>query len=69
MRLWAWQWKMQFNADKTEEVIVSTKRKKPNHTALMLGDDEVVRKTEHKHLGMILDDKLNFQRHVKEAIH
>ena len=29
--LWAWQWKMQFNADKTEEVIFSTKRNKPDH--------------------------------------
>ena len=68
VRLWAWQWKMQFNAEKTEEVIFSTKRKKPNHPALMLGGDEVVRKTEHKHLGMILDDSLNFKSHVKEAI-
>ncbi len=23
--LWAWQWKMQFNADKTKEMIFSTK--------------------------------------------
>ena len=36
VRLWAWQWKMQFNAEKTEEVIFSTKRKKPNHPALMM---------------------------------
>ena len=68
VRLWEWQWKMQFNPEKTEEVFLSTKRNMPNHTALMLGNDEVVRKTEHKHLGMILDDKLNFQSHVKEAI-
>ena len=26
VRLWAWQWKMKFNADKTEEVIFSSKR-------------------------------------------
>ena len=26
IRLWAWQWKMQFNAQKTKEVIFSTKR-------------------------------------------
>ena len=66
--LWAWQWKMQFNAEKTEEVIFSTTVKKPNHPALMLGDDEVVRKTEQKHLGTILDDKLDLQSHIKEAI-
>ena len=28
VRLWAWQWKMQFNCDKTEEVIFRSKRLK-----------------------------------------
>ena len=59
---------MQFNAEKTGEVIFSTKKKKANHPAQMLGSDEVVRKTKRKHLAMILDDKLNFQSHIKEAI-
>ena len=63
----AWQWKMQFNADKTEEVIFSKTRNKPDHPILMLGSDEVSRKNEHKHLGIILHYKLNFQRHIKEA--
>ena len=58
---------MQFNADRTEEVIFSTKRNKPYYPALMLGDDEVSRKNGHKHLGIILDDKLNFQSYIKEA--
>ena len=66
--LWAWQWRMQFNTDKTEEVIFSTKRNKPYHPVLMLGNEEVSRKNEHKHLGIMLDDKLNFQSHIKEAI-
>ena len=43
--LWAWQWKMQFNANKTEEVIFSTKRLKPPHPPLHLGDEEVTRLT------------------------
>ncbi len=59
---------MHFNADKTEEVIFSTKRSKPLYPSLTLGNDVVIRKIEHKHLGMILDKKLNFQSHVKEAI-
>ena len=29
---------------------------------------EIVAKTEHKHLGMILDSKLSFQSHVRDAI-
>ena len=68
VRLWAWQWKMKFNTDKTEEVIFSSKRTRLQHPVLMLGPDEVTNKSEHKHLGMILDSKLSFQSHVKEAI-
>ena len=68
IRLWAWQWKMGFNASKTEEVIFSTKRMKPSHPTLFLGNTEIERKSEHKHLGMILDSRLNFQSHIREAI-
>ena len=68
VRLWAWQWKMKFNTDKTEEVIFSSKRIRQQHPVLMLGPDEVTNKSEHKHLGMILDSKLSFQSHAKEAI-
>ena len=68
VRLWAWQWKMQFNTDKTEEVIFSTKLAKIAHPPLMLGTDVVKRVNEHKHLGMIFDSKLNFQSHIRAAI-
>ena len=66
--LWAWQWKMEFNADKTEEVIFSCKRNKPIHPGLKLGEEVIVSKLEHKHLGVILDSKLNFKSHIREAI-
>ena len=68
VRLWAWQWKMQFNVNKTEEVVFSCKKTKPFHPHLLLGNDEVQRKSEHKHLGMQLDSELNFLSHIKEAI-
>ena len=68
VKLWAWQWKMHFNADKTEEVIFSCKRLKPNHPPLLLGNDQVAQKMEHKHLGVILDSKLDFQSHTRQAI-
>ena len=68
VKLWAWQWKMHFNADKTEEVIFSCKRSKPNHPPLLLGNDQVAQKMEHKHLGVILDSKLDFQSHIRQAI-
>ena len=68
VRLWAWQWKMQFNTDKIEEVIFSTKLARSFHPPLLLGNDEVKREDEHKHLGMILDSKLNFKSHTRAAI-
>ena len=34
LRLWAWQWKMEFNASKTEEVVFSDKRKRSHHPNL-----------------------------------
>ena len=66
--LWAWQWKMQFNCDKTEEVIFSVKRSKIEHLTLNLGINDVTRNDEHKHLGLILDSKLNFNSHIRQAI-
>ena len=66
--LWAWQWKMQFNCDKTEEVIFSVKRSKIEHPTLNLGINDVTRNDEHKHLGLILDSKLNFKSHIRQAI-
>ena len=52
---WAYQWKMQFNPDKNKQVIFSQKRDTPVHPLLFFNGSEVVIKTEHKHLGMILD--------------
>ena len=51
VRLWAWQRKMKFNTEKTEEVIFFAKGVKPIHPALSFGDDDVVRKSEHKQRG------------------
>ena len=68
INLWAWQWKMKFNADKTKEVIFSCKREKSIHPILKLGDEIISKKSEHKHLGLILDTKLKFKSHIREAI-
>ena len=63
--LWSWQWKMSFNVDKTKEVIFSSKRSKPQHPLLNLGSDVIARKTEHKHLGMNLDENLDLKSHIQ----
>ena len=59
---------MEFNADKTEEVIFSAKKHQPFHPSIELGNQIINRKNEHKHLGVILDSKLNFQSQVREAV-
>ena len=68
---WAYQWKMQFNPDKNKQatqVIFSQKKDTPVHPSLFFNGSEVVIKAEHRHLGMILDSKLTFLSHIKEAI-
>ena len=65
---WAWQWKLEFNADKSEEIIFYTKQKQPFHPPIELGNQTIVRRNEHKHLGVILDSKLNFQSQGREAV-
>ena len=66
--LWVWQWKMQFNCDKTEEVIFLVQRSKIEHPTLNLGLYHVTRKDEQKNLGLILDSKLDFKSHIRQAI-
>ena len=68
IRMWAWEWKMLFNAGKTEEVIFSWKKSRPCHPILKLGNDEIKTSLEQKHLGMILDHKLDFRSHIREVI-
>ena len=68
---WAFQWKMSFNPDpnkQAQEVIFSRKLNKPNHLSLNFNNTVVIQSTTHKHLGMILDTKLDFQEHVKDKL-
>ena len=68
---WAYQWKMKFNPDITKqaiEVIFSTKYKKENHPPLSFGGIPVARNDSTKHLGLHLDKKLSFKKHISEAI-
>ena len=68
---WAHQWKMQFNPDINKQaiqVIFSQKKGTVVHPPIFFNGSEVAIKLEHKHLGMILDSKLNFHSHIREAI-
>ena len=68
---WAWRWKMLFNPDISKqavEVIFSNKGQKTNYPPLVFNGIPVKLVEETKHLGMILDSKLNFQSHLSEKI-
>ena len=62
---------MQFNPDKNKQavqVIFSPKSPKLPHPPLYFNQADVLVVKEPKHLGMILDSKLNFSTYMKEAI-
>ena len=49
-------------------MIFSAKSIKPNHPPLKLGDDVISQTLEHKHLSMVLDLRLDFKSHLREAV-
>ena len=58
---------MPFNPDPTKqatEVIFSRKFSKPLYPKLTFNMNPVSQTSNQKHLGMILDDKLNFNEHI-----
>ena len=62
---------MLFNPDPTkpaQEVLFSRKKKTLYHPALSLNNIQVKRASSQKHLGLILDEKLNFKQHIESAI-
>ena len=67
MTSWAHQWKMPFNTGVNKqavEVIFSQKRWKPQNSIVSFNNVPVKRDCEAKHLGVILDEKLNIRRHI-----
>ena len=62
---------MLFNPDPTkpaQEVLFSRKKKTLYHLTLSLNNIQVERASSQKHLGLILDEKLNFKQHIESAI-
>ena len=65
---WVFQWKMSFNPDSSkqaQEVIFSPKIQKACHLSSYFNNKSVKQVPSQKHLGLILDKKLNFQEHLK----
>ena len=62
---------MSFNPDankRAQKVIFFRKLNKTNHSSLNFNKTVVIQSTNHKHLGIILDTKLDFQEHLKDKL-
>ena len=68
---WARDWKMSFNPDPQKQAVDLTFPKKKiqiDHPNILCNNIPVKKVDEHKHLGIVLDKKLSFSAHIKEAI-
>ena len=68
---WAFQWKMQFNPDpnkQAQEVYFSKKSNNENSLHVTFNNAKVVNCSTHKHLGLLLDKRLNFNEHIQSKI-
>ena len=69
----AYQWKMQFNPDlnkQVNEVIFSRKTNSNNlsHPPIKFNNNDISKWPDQKHLGIVLDSKLNFNAEVDQKI-
>ena len=63
---WAFQWKMSFNPDPNKQVIevcFSNKPDKGNYPPFHFNSTNIQVADSQKHLGLVLDSKLNFNGH------
>ena len=68
---WAYQWKMSFNPDPSKqavEVHFSRKINPVDTPPVYFNNVEVASCKTHKHLRLLLDKRLTFDRHVEEMI-
>ena len=68
---WAFQWEMSFNLNpskQVQEVIFSRKFKEVPQTPLVFNNDNASHCKSKKHLSIILDSKLTFEKHYKTVL-
>ena len=63
---WATVWGMQFNAEKSEHLIISTKRNNTSKQCVLMENTQIPQVTSHKHLG-IFSDTLSWQKHIDKV--
>ena len=67
-RDWALQWKTSFNPDtskQAQKIIFCRKLKKTPHSPLMFNNNQVNKNFSQKYVGVILDESLSFEEHLK----
>ena len=68
---WAFQWKMIFKPDpkkQAQDVIFIRKSKATSHPPLVFNNNNVIQAASHKHLGIILDTRLSFEKHLETVL-
>ena len=68
---WAIQWKILFNPDPNKQavgILFSKKHEKNNYTPLNFNNDNVQTVISQKHLGLVLDSKLDFNEYISNTI-
>ena len=68
---WAYQWKMQFNPDpkkQANEVIFSRKSNRCTYPPVTFNNNIIATCPHQKHLGVVLDSKLDFSIHIEQKI-
>ena len=71
IRNWAFQWKISFNPDpskQAQEVIFSRRIQKTCYSSIYFNNKSVKQVPSQKLLGLILDNKLNFQEHLQSIL-
>ena len=67
---WSVKWKMIFNPDPTKpaQKVVFTNRNSTSYDTVSYSGAEVKSVDDHKHLGFVLDSKLNYTKHIDGKI-
>ena len=68
---WAYNWKMSFNPDPNkpvQEVLFSRKNSNITHPIIHFNNVQVQRANHQRHLGIIVDEKLNFKSHKDKVL-
>lgn len=66
---WTKMWKIKINAEKSVAVLFSKNIRKPEEKQpISIDNKEIQWKKEAKYLGVIIDEKLKFHRHIEETM-